>query len=133
MTKQPNKTYIKVNNARYVISRHYVQRGNRRGNEIGHIRGKRILLSSCFFVGHHSYNDLRDKLYDVSGIYLALFYALSEQSVIFLGLQIVRFFPVVSHTSNVYVFWNVILSFMQQKYREPWEKSHLINFTQNKL
>ena len=31
---------LQVNNSLYVISSHYVQRGHRRGNEIGHIRGK---------------------------------------------------------------------------------------------
>ena len=38
--------FLQVNNARYVISSHYVQRGHRREfrNEIGNIRGK-----TCFF------------------------------------------------------------------------------------
>ena len=35
--------FLQVNNARYVISSHYVQRGRGRGNEIGHVRGK-----TCF-------------------------------------------------------------------------------------
>ena len=60
-------SFLQVNNSRNIISSHYVQRSNRRGNEIVHIRGK-----TCFFFGHRSYTDLRDKLYHVSGLYLAL-------------------------------------------------------------
>ena len=34
--------------------------------------GKHISLSFCFFFGDSSYTDLRDKLYYVSGLCLAL-------------------------------------------------------------
>ena len=49
---------LHVSNAQYVISSHYVQRGYRKRNEIGHILGKRVSLSYCFFFGHLSYTDL---------------------------------------------------------------------------
>ena len=35
--------------------------------------GKRVSHNFCFIFGHPSYTDLRDKLYYVSGLYLALF------------------------------------------------------------
>ena len=41
--------------------------------------GKLVSLTTCFFFSHRSDTDLRDKLYYIVGLYLALLYAYSEQ------------------------------------------------------
>ena len=40
---------------------------------------------------------------------------------------------VIFHFKNSVISWKFILSSMQQKYSEPWEKSHFMNFAQNEL
>ena len=42
--------------------------------------GKPVSYTSCFIFGHRSYTDLREKLYYISGLYLALLLAFSEES-----------------------------------------------------
>ena len=69
-----------------------MQRGTEGEIKVDKYVGKGVSLSSCFFFGHRSFTDLRDKLYYVSGLYLALFLSLSRaESVIFIGLHTVRF------------------------------------------
>ena len=63
---------------------------------------KRVSLSTYFVFGHRSYTDLRDKLYYVSGLYLALLYAFSEQCLEYFLAFTPYVFPVVSHTVIVY-------------------------------
>ena len=64
-------TGFQDNNAKYIISSHYVQRGKMKLDTLiscteGEMKldtyvGKRVSLSSCFFFGLRSYTDIRNK------------------------------------------------------------------------
>ena len=55
------KCFLQLNNARNVISSHYVQRGHRRGNKIRHIRGKTCFTFSA--IAHITISEINCIMY----------------------------------------------------------------------